>query len=68
MAAILDAGSVILALPNSSELIIFKPSDKEYIELARIKVSDTPTYAHPVIAGNRIYIKDEETLTMWMID
>ena len=56
-----------MALPSNSELIAFKPSDKEYTELARIKVADTPTYAHPVIAGNRIYVKDGKTLAMWMI-
>ena len=47
-----------MALPSNSELIVFKPNDKEYTELARIKVSDTPIYAHPVIAGNRIFIKE----------
>jgi len=66
--ALLDAGSVILALPSDSELIVFTPSGKEYEELARIKVSDTPVYAHPVIAGNMIYVKDEATLTMWTIE
>jgi outer membrane protein assembly factor BamB len=65
--SILDAGSVLLALSNNSELIAFKPSDKGYTELARIKVADTPTYAHPVVVGNRIYVKDGETLAMWMI-
>jgi len=67
-AAILDAGSVLLALPDNSELIVFKPSDKEYAEVARIKVADAPTYAHPVIAGNRIFVKDQETVAMWTVD
>ena len=67
-AAILDAGSSILALPSNSELIAFKPSNQGYTELASIKVADAPTYAHPVLAGNRIYVKDEETLTMWIIE
>lgn len=66
--AILNAGSVILALSSDSKLIAFKPSGKEYNELAQIKVSDTPIYAHPVVAGNRIYVKDEETLTMWTVE
>ncbi|MFC1563180.1 PQQ-binding-like beta-propeller repeat protein [candidate division KSB1 bacterium] len=66
--ALLNAGSVILALPSESELIAFKPSGKEYGELARIKVADTPVYAHPVIGGNIIYVKDNETLTMWTIE
>jgi outer membrane protein assembly factor BamB len=67
-AAIVDVGSVILALPSSAELIIIKPTDKEYTELARIKVSEKATYAHPVIAGNRLFIKDEDSLSLWTID
>ena len=67
-AAILDVGSCLLALPSTSELIAFKPSDKQYEELARIKVADTPTYAHPVIAGNRIFVRDEEAVTMWTVE
>jgi outer membrane protein assembly factor BamB len=66
--AILDAGSVILALPSDSELIAFKPDSKEYTELFRMKVSDNSVYAHPVVAGNRIYVKDQETLTLWTIE
>ena len=66
--SILDVGAVILALPSNSELIAFEDNSKEYKELARIKVADTPVYAHPVIAKNRIYVKDQETLTMWTIE
>jgi len=66
-AAVVDAGSCLLALPSNSELIVFKPGDKEYSELARIKVSDAPSYAHPVIAGNRIFIKDQDTVTLFSI-
>jgi len=66
--SIVSAGSCLMALPSSSELIVFKPSDKEYSELAVIKVSETPSYAHPVIAGNRIFIKDQDTVTMFVIE
>jgi outer membrane protein assembly factor BamB len=66
--AILDAGSCLLALPSNSELIVFKPDGKEYGEIARYKVSDTPIYAHPVIAGNRIFVKDQETIALWIIE
>jgi outer membrane protein assembly factor BamB len=66
--AILDAGSVILALLGNSELVAFQPSGAKYEELARIKVAATPTYAHPVIAGKRIYIKDRDSVTMSTIE
>jgi outer membrane protein assembly factor BamB len=66
--SIVDAGSCLMVLPNNSELIVYKPDGKEYSELAVIKVSETPTYAHPVIAGNRIFIKDQDTVTMFVVD
>lgn len=66
-AATLDAGPVMMVLPSSSQLIVYKPVGNEYTELDKIKVADTPTYAHPVISGNRIYIKDEKSITLWTI-
>ena len=66
--SIVDAGSVLLALTPSSELIAFQPGDKAYTELARIKVADTPTHAYPILSGNRIFIKDKESVTLWAIE
>jgi len=66
--AILDAGAVLLVLPEKSGLIAFKPSGEQYEELARIKVSDGPVYATPVVAGKRIFVKDRDAVTLWTID
>lgn len=63
--SLLDTGSALLALTEKTGLIAFQPGAGSYTELARWKVSDTPIYAHPVIAGTRIFIKDRETLTAW---
>ena len=65
--SIVDAGSVLLALTPASELIAFEPTDKSYHELARIKVAETPTHAYPVLSGNRIFIKDQEAVTLWTL-
>ncbi len=65
---VLSAGSCLLALPSNSELIVFQPTDKQYSEVAKIKVAGSATYAHPVLAGNRIYIKDAESLALWTLD
>jgi outer membrane protein assembly factor BamB len=59
---IVDCGSVIIGLTSIDNLIVLKPDGKEYSEVAKYKVSDTPIYAYPVISGNNIYIKDAETL------
>jgi outer membrane protein assembly factor BamB len=66
--AILDTRSVMLALPAGSELIAFKPNERQYEETARIKAAETPNYAHPVAAGKRVFVKDKESLTMWTAD
>lgn len=65
--AIVDAGSVVLALTDNSELIVLKPGDK-FEEVARMKVADTQTYAYPVISGNRMYIKDKQDLAMYVLE
>jgi len=66
--AIVDAGSCLVVLANDSELIVFKPSNSGYSELAKIKVAEAPTYAHPIISGNRVFVKDQESVTLWTIE
>jgi outer membrane protein assembly factor BamB len=66
--SIVDAGAVLLALTPKSQLIVFQPSDKEYIEVASIKVADKETYAYPVVADNRVFVKDQDSVTLWTIE
>ena len=65
--SIVDAGSVLLALTPSARLIVFQPGGQAYTELARIKVAESGTYAYPVVSGNRIFIKDNESVRLWTI-
>ena len=60
-------GNVLLALSSNSELIAFKPSGKGYDEVAKYKVAESPTWAYPIIAGNRIFVKDRDSLTLWTL-
>jgi outer membrane protein assembly factor BamB len=66
--SILDAGSELIALTPKSHLIVFQPSDKAYTEVANIKVADTDTYAQPVLAGNKLFIEDANSVTLWTLD
>ncbi len=63
-APLVDGGSCLVALPSSSEMVIFKPDGKQYQEIAKIKVAGTPIYAHPVLAGNRIFVRDQDSVAM----
>ncbi len=66
--SVVDAGSVLLALTPSSMLVVFEPNPKAYKEIARLKVADSPTYAYPIASGNRLFIKDQDAVTLWTVD
>jgi outer membrane protein assembly factor BamB len=69
---ILDAGSVLLGLTSDADLVAFRPSNKEFAQLAKYKVADKGgndgPWAYPIIAGNRIFVKDKDSLTLWTIE
>ncbi len=66
--SVVDAGSVLLALTPSAQLIVLEPSDKELKQLASYKVAAGQTHAYPVASGNRIFIKDKDSLTLWTVE
>jgi len=66
-AAMVHLGSAILALPNSGEMVVVKPG-KEYAELGRYKVGESGTFACPAASGNRIFVKDKESLVLWAVE
>ncbi len=62
-AALLNVGgSVFVALTNEANLIVLPVNAKEYAPSVQYTVANSPTWAHPVVLGNRILIKDETTL------
>jgi hypothetical protein len=65
--SVVDAGSVLFALTPAGQLVVFEPSDKEFKEVTKYKVGDK-TYAYPVVSGNRVFIKDADSVTLWMIE
>ncbi len=66
--SVVDASSVIMVLTPASELVVFAPSAAEYKELGRYKISETPTYAYPVVSGKRIFTKAQDQLTLWQVE
>jgi outer membrane protein assembly factor BamB len=66
--SIVDAGSVLFGLTPNGDLVVFEPSDKEFKQLASYKVAAGTSYAYPVIAGNRVFIKDGDALTLWTFE
>lgn len=65
---IVSAGSTLLALPPSGQLIAFEATAAGYAELGRVGVSETPTFAFPVLSGNRIFVRNEDAVTLMTIE
>ncbi|HVK17019.1 MAG TPA: PQQ-binding-like beta-propeller repeat protein [Fimbriiglobus sp.] len=66
--SVVDLGPVLMALTPAAQLVVFEPSDSGLKQVASYKVADTPTYAYPVVAGNRVFVKDNSSLTLWTIE
>lgn len=63
-----DAGPAMVALPASANLIFYKPGSSGYSEIIRYKVSETPVFTFPLLAGNRILIKDANNLICYRLE
>ena len=62
-AAILNlGGKVLLMLTNEAKLVVLPATAKDFTPVAEYTVAESPTWAHPLVIGNRVLIKDETTL------
>jgi outer membrane protein assembly factor BamB len=61
-AAILNAGGFFFLLTDEAKLIVLKADARSYTPLKEYQVASSPTWAHPLLLGNRILIKDKTTL------
>ena len=60
---LLLAADVLFTQTLEGELRIAKVSANEYKEMAKWKVADRGTYAHPALVGNTLFVKGPEKLT-----
>jgi len=66
--AVVKANNLLFFLTDDGKLIVARANRERFDVVARYAVSDTATWAQPAISGNRIFIKDTNTLTLWTID
>jgi len=63
-AAIVAAGPLLFLLTDGAELLVARGDPKQFEVLKKYSVADSPTWAHPVIVGNRVLIKDASNLAL----
>jgi len=65
--ALVKAGQLLFLLNDDAELIVARANRKAFDPIVRYTVADSATWAQPAISGNRIFIKDVGSLTLWTI-
>lgn len=63
----LDLGKELLSLPANGKLLVFEPNHEKYVQKAMYKIAETEVYAHPLVVGDKIYVKEQELLTCWQV-
>jgi len=58
----------LFLLNDDAELIVARSSLTGFEPLQRYTIADAATWAEPVIAGNRVFIKDWSTLALWTLN
>jgi outer membrane protein assembly factor BamB len=66
-AAIVAVGDVLVILTDDGQLTVAKATDQAWSAVKRIEVASSPTWAHPVLLGPRVLIKDEQSLALLRI-
>ena len=66
--AIAKAGDLLFLLNDDAELIVARASRQGLEPVQRYTMSDSATWAQPAISGNRFFVKDVSTLSLWTLD
>ena len=64
-AALLHSHDWLFALTTDASLIVARKSAKGFVPAAKYTVADSTTYAHPILQGQHIVIKDNTFLQLW---
>jgi outer membrane protein assembly factor BamB len=66
-AALVVTDDVLAVLTTDASLLIEQPDGNKLREIARYRVAEGPTWAHPVLTGDSILVKDVGSVYCWRI-
>jgi outer membrane protein assembly factor BamB len=64
-ASVARSGDLLFSLESDGELVVARSNQTGFEPVRRYKVSATETWAQPAISGNRVFVKDVTSLTLW---
>ena len=65
-AAMLTAGDLVFAMTTEGELVVMRANPNQFEAVKRYTVADSAVWAHPVLIGSGLVVKDVETLAYWV--
>jgi outer membrane protein assembly factor BamB len=66
--AMARAGNVLFSLEDDGELVILRASQTGFEPVRRYTVAEGETWSQPAIVGDRVFVKDLSTLTLWTLN
>ena len=66
--AVVKAGGLLFLLDDDAEMIVARSSRSGFEPIVRYAVATSATWAQPAISGNRFFVKDLSSITLWTID
>ncbi len=67
-AALSRAGQTIFSLQNDGTLVVVRHNRTAFEPVARYEVASSETWPQPAISGNRVFVKDISSLTLWTLE
>ena len=58
----------MFSLEDDGELVVFRRNGTMFEQVKRYQLADSETWAQPAISGNRIFVKDVSTLSLWTVN
>jgi outer membrane protein assembly factor BamB len=67
-AAVVRAGNLWFALDTEANLSVARANPKQMEVLKKYDVADSATWAQPVLSGQRVFIKDLSSISLWSLN
>ncbi|MBA3298052.1 MAG: serine/threonine protein kinase, partial [Acidobacteria bacterium] len=62
------AGPNLIVLTTDGDLLVVKRNPQKYEEVRRYDVSDSPTWAQPVLLRGGIIVRDANSVALWSLE
>jgi hypothetical protein len=66
-AAIVKSDDLLFLLKDDGDLIVAQANRETFQPIKTYTVADSATWAQPVISGDRVFVKDAQSLTLWTL-